>query len=136
MQPSIFLQASSTKCRGRRSRYDKTCSFYMYSYIIVRIMNTYYSCINNWYQVLRNGHRLQQPYEQTTVITSIYMPLCTEHFTCRVFGTTTAVTTVTSSSSSSRSSSSSSCCCCRYCCCCCCCCCCGCCCSHIDSSLQ
>ena len=40
MQPSILLQARSTKCCGRRSRYDTTCSFYMYSYIVVGIIPT------------------------------------------------------------------------------------------------
>ena len=39
-QPSILVQARSTKCCARRSRYGKTCSFCMYSYIIVRIIPT------------------------------------------------------------------------------------------------
>ena len=57
----------------------------MYSYIIVRIIPT----------VLIPGTSLWASTTRTTAVRvyiSIYMTLCTEHFTCCFFGTVSAVT--------------------------------------------
>ena len=69
------LQAWPTKCCGWRSRYGKTCSFYMYSRTS-RI---------SWASTNTTAVRVY--------INSIYMTWCTEHFTCSIFGTATAAVT-------------------------------------------
>ena len=77
------LQVRPTKCCRRRSRYGKTCSFYMCSYIIVRVIPT-----NTWCFVMgidyynNSSTSIQQQYIHDIVHRAFHL----QHF-----GTTTAV---------------------------------------------
>ena len=78
------VQARPTKCCGRRSMYGKTCSLYIYVLVYHRAYNTYNK------HLLHYGHRLlqqQQQYEYSTQQYHINITLCTEHFSCSIFGT-------------------------------------------------
>ena len=54
----------------------------LYVLVYHRVYNTYYKCLVQ-----------QQQYEYITTVYAWYATLCTEHFTCSIFGTTAAVTT-------------------------------------------
>ena len=87
-----LLQDRPTKCCGRPSRYDKTCSFYTYSYYIVRITPAInISGTSLWASTTTAAVRV---YSTRTVV---YAWHCAQHFTRSIFGTTirtNAVTTV------------------------------------------
>ena len=81
------LQARSTKCRGRRSRYGKTCSFCMYSYITVCIIpNVLIPGTSLWASTTRttSSTSIQQQYIHDVVHRAFYFCF---------FSTTATVTT-------------------------------------------